>query len=104
HLLDHARPPALSLDPAPVFGVLTQPAQVDHSSASRICARKDSTHDAACFHARPTARRRSTPASSGPPTGYEPRNLTSAFFATRLRSASAITSSATCPSQSMKKQ
>src|SRR3954447_22973752 len=104
HLVDQAVAYAFAFDAMPVFVVVAESPQVDHSAVSRICARSDSTHDDACFHARPTARRRSTPASTGPPTGYEPRNFTSAFFAARLRSASAITSSATWPSQSMKKQ
>src|SRR6478672_3904532 len=94
---------SLAFDAAAIFGVVAQSPEVDHS-VSRICARIDSTQLDACFHARPAAFRRSTPASSGPPTGYEPRNFTSAFLAARLRSASATTSSATCPSVSMKKQ
>ena len=81
HLVDQAGAHALAFDAAPILRLVAQPLQVDHASASRICSRNDSTQVDACFHALPTARRRSTPASAGPPTGYEPRNFTSPCLA-----------------------
>ena len=68
HLVDQAVAHTLALDAAAVLRLVPQPLQVDHS-VSRTCARSDSTHAAACFHARPAARRRTAPASAGPPTG-----------------------------------
>src|ERR1700746_594993 len=95
HAFDQTVAHPFAFDAAPVILLVATSLEIDHASLSRIWARKPSTHVAACFHARPAARRRSTPASSGPPTGYEPRNFTSPCFAERLRNASAITSSAT---------
>ena len=70
HFVDEPGAHPLALDPAPVLRFLAEPLDVDHAcSPSRICARSCSTHVDACFHARPAARRRSTPASIGPPTG-----------------------------------
>ena len=69
HLVDQARAHALALHAEPVVGLVAQPLQVDHSSPSRICTRRPSTHADAFFHALPTALRFATPASTGPPTG-----------------------------------
>src|SRR4029077_9825452 len=106
HRINEPRAHALAFDAAPILRFVAQPLEIDHASvpASRICARSPSTQSDACFHALPTRRRFSTPASCGPPTGYEPRNFTSPCLARTLRNASATTSSDTCPSQSMKKQ
>src|SRR5439155_18162637 len=94
-VVDQSRAHALALDAVAVLGVSAQPFEIDHASSSRICARNPSTHAAACFSARPTARRRSAPASAGPPTGYEPRNFTSPCLVATLRRAAATNSSAT---------
>src|SRR6185295_16966780 len=99
HVVDQSGAHALALHAPPVVRLVAQALEIDHASV-RICARSESTHVDACFHALPTALRRAAPSSAGPPTGYEPRNFTSPCFAATLRKASATTSSATWPSQS----